>query len=286
MGVVNAVLIFTLIVVLYPLVYVTASSFSSTRAVTSGSVWLWPVEPSLAGYRAVFQNRGILSGYANSAFYAVFGTIISVVCTVMAAFPLSQKDFYGRRLFMFLFTFTLLFSGGIIPLYLVVRGLGMIDSRLAIIVPTAVAAFQVIIARTFFQSTIPAELSDAAEIDGCSDITFLVRIVLPLSKAIIAVLALMYAVAQWNSYFPALLYLTSREKFPLQIVARNILILNAFDPTSISSMGDVDQMMQLQGLADLLKYSLIVVASLPVLALYPFVQKYFVKGVLIGSLKG
>ena len=162
----------------------------------------------------------------------------------------------------------------------------MIDSRLAIILPGAVAAFQVIIARTFFQSTIPAELSDAAEIDGCSDLGFFVLIVLPLSKAIMAVLSLMYAVAQWNSYFPALLYLSSPGKFPLQIIARNILILNAFDPSSISRMGDTRTMMEIQGLSDLLKYSLIVVASLPVLLLYPFAQKYFVKGVLIGSLKG
>lgn len=285
LSVINLVLTVVLIIVLYPLVYILSSSFSSTHAVTSGMVWLWPVEPSLAGYVAVFRNHGIITGYANSAFYALFGTIISVTATVMAAFPLSRKDFYGRGFFMFLFTFTMLFSGGLIPLYLVVKRLGMIDTRLSIIIPSAIAAYQVIIARTFFQSTIPGELVDAAEMDGCSDIRFLLQVVLPLSKAIIAVLALMYAVGQWNSYFSALLYLNSPQKFPLQIVLRSILLLNAIDPASISRV-DASVMMEKQGLADLLKYSLIVVASLPVLMIYPFVQKYFVKGVMIGSLKG
>jgi putative aldouronate transport system permease protein len=181
----------------------------------------------------------------------------------------------------------MLFSGGLIPYYLVVRALGMVNTRWALLIPSAMAVYQVIIARTFFQATIPGELSDAAEIDGCSDLGFLVRIVLPLSTAIIAVLTLMYAVGNWNSYFSALIFLSDSAKYPLQIVLRSILILNEFDPGSIASRGiDVRKMREMQGLSDLLKYALIVVASLPVLLLYPFVQRYFVRGVLIGSLKG
>jgi putative aldouronate transport system permease protein len=285
--VVNAILLLILVAVAYPLVYIVSSSFSSTRAVTSGQVWLWPVSPSLAGYSAVFKNQGILSGYANSAFYTLFGTLINVAVTIMAAFPLSRKDFYGRGFFMFLFTFTMLFSGGLIPYYLVVRALGMVNTRWALLVPSAMAVYQVIIARTFFQTSIPSELSDAAEIDGSSDLGFLFRIVMPLSTAIVAVLSLMYAVGNWNSYFTALIFLNDAAKYPLQIILRNILILNAFDPASIATRGiDTRKMVELQGLSDLLKYALIVVASLPVLILYPFVQRYFVKGVLIGSLKG
>jgi putative aldouronate transport system permease protein len=285
--VINTLLFLLLVAIGYPLIYILSSSLSSTRAVTSGRVWLWPVDPSLAGYEAVFRNKGILTGYANSAFYTLFGTLINVAVTIMAAFPLSRKDFYGRGFFMFLLTFTMLFSGGLIPYYLVVRALGMVDTRWALLIPSAMAVYQVIIARTFFQITIPGELADAAEIDGCSDLGFLVRIVLPLSTAIVAVLTLMYAVGNWNSYFSALIFLSDAAKYPLQIVLRNILILNMFDPASIATRGiDTHKMVELQGLSDLLKYALIVVASLPVLLLYPFVQRYFVKGVLIGSLKG
>jgi putative aldouronate transport system permease protein len=287
LAVINTLLFLLLVAIGYPLIYILSSSLSSTRAVTSGRVWLWPVDPSLAGYEAVFRNKGILPGYANSAFYTLFGTLINVAVTIMAAFPLSRKDFYGRGFFMFLLTFTMLFSGGLIPYYLVVRALGMVDTRWALLIPSAMAVYQVIIARTFFQITIPGELADAAEIDGCSDLGFLVRIVLPLSTAIVAVLTLMYAVGNWNSYFSALIFLSDAAKYPLQIVLRNILILNMFDPASIATRGiDTHKMVELQGLSDLLKYALIVVASLPVLLLYPFVQRYFVKGVLIGSLKG
>jgi putative aldouronate transport system permease protein len=287
LAVINTLLFLLLVAIGYPLIYILSSSLSSTRAVTSGRVWLWPVDPSLAGYEAVFRNKGILTGYANSAFYTLFGTLINVAVTIMAAFPLSRKDFYGRGFFMFLLTFTMLFSGGLIPYYLVVRALGMVDTRWALLIPSAMAVYQVIIARTFFQITIPGELADAAEIDGCSDLGFLVRIVLPLSTAIVAVLTLMYAVGNWNSYFSALIFLSDAAKYPLQIVLRNILILNMFDPASIATRGiDTHKMVELQGLSDLLKYALIVVASLPVLLLYPFVQRYFVKGVLIGSLKG
>lgn len=275
-------LTFCLLVVLYPLVYIVSASFSDPLAVTSGRVWLFPVDFTLRGYEVTFQNPQIITGYLNSLFYTVFGTLISVILTVLVAYPLSRHDLYGGGIIMFLITFTLIFSGGLIPTYLVVKDLGMIDTRWAMLIPQAIAAFQVIIARTFFRSAIPFELVEAAELDGCNDLQFLWRVVLPLSKPIIAVLALMYAVSQWNGYFDALIYLKSADLQPLQLVLRNILILNT---TSSGSM-DATAMAQRQQLADLLKYCLVVVATVPVLLIYPFVQRYFVKGMLIGSIKG
>ncbi|MCE5168849.1 carbohydrate ABC transporter permease [Paenibacillus profundus] len=272
-----------LVIVLFPLLHILSASFSSPQAVNSGRVWLFPVDFTLAGYKAVFANPNILTGYGNSLFYAVAGTFVNVVMTVLIAYPLSRRTFYGRHIIMMLLVFTMLFDGGLIPNYMVVKSLGMIDTRWAMIIPGALAVFQVIIARTFFQTSIPEELAEASEIDGCSDVRFITSVVLPLSKPIIAVMTLMYAVGHWNSYFGALIYLKSPDMFPLQIVLRNILILNTVDPTM---MANVDDMLQLQGMSELLKYSLIVVASAPVLMIYPFVQKHFVKGVLIGSLKG
>lgn len=277
-----AILTLVLIAVLYPLVYIVSASLSDPLAVSSGRVWLWPVDLSFRGYEVVFQNPQIITGYKNSLFYACFGTLISVTLTVMIAYPLSRKTFYGRNLLMVLIVFTLLFSGGLIPTYLVVRNLGMLDTRWAMLIPQAIAVWQVIIARTFFQLSIPDELEEAAALDGCSDLRFLWSVVLPLSKPILAVLTLMYAVLQWNAYFDALIYLRSPDLFPLQIVLRNIVILN----TTASGSMDVVAMQERQELAELLKYSLIVVASLPVLLIYPFVQRYFVKGMLIGSVKG
>ncbi|ALS28255.1 sugar ABC transporter permease [Paenibacillus sp. 32O-W] len=276
-------LVIILVVVLYPLVYIVSSSFSSPRAVVSGSVWLLPVEPSLAGYKAIFNNPQILTGYANSIFYTFFGVLINVSLTVMLAYPLSKPTFFGRGLMMVIIVITMMFSGGLIPYYLTVKALGLLDTRWAMLLPGALAVWQVIIARTFFQSTIPKELGEAAELDGCSDIGFLWRVVLPLSKPIIAVLVLMYAVGHWNAYFEALIFLKSPDLYPLQIILRNILILNSIDA---SMMVDANQMVARQGLRDLLKYSLIIVATVPVLAIYPFAQKYFVKGIMIGSLKG
>jgi putative aldouronate transport system permease protein len=270
-----------LAVVLYPLIYILSSSFSNPLAVSAGKVWLWPVDVSLLGYQVVLSNPQVLTGYANSLFYAGFGTVISVTLTVVLAYPLSRKSFFGRNLLMMFITFTMLFSGGLIPTYFVVKNLGMLDTRWALLIPQAVWVWQVIIARTFFQSSIPDELAEASEMDGCSDLRFLWSIVIPLSKPIIAVLCLMYAVGQWNAYFDALIYLKSQHLFPLQLILRNILILN----TTASNM-DASELLKRQQLADLTKYSLIVIASLPVLVIYPFVQRYFVKGMLIGSVKG
>ena len=275
-------LVLVLLAVLYPVIYIVSASFSDPNAVTAGKVWLYPVNFSLRGYQVTFQNPQIVTGYLNSLFYTVVGTFISVVLTVFVAYPLSRRDLYGSNFLMFLITFTLIFSGGLIPTYLVVRQLGMIDTRWALLIPQAIAAFQVIIARTFFRATIPEELVEAAELDGCNDLQFLWSVVLPLSKPIIAVLALMYAVSQWNGYFDALIYLKSSDLQPLQIVLRNILILN----TTASGSMDAAAMAQRRQLADLLKYCLVVVGSVPVLLIYPFVQRYFVKGILIGSIKG
>lgn len=272
----------TLIVVILPLLYIVSSSFSSPDAVTAGRVLLWPVDFSVKGYEAVLKNPQIITGYANSLFYTVAGTIISTTMTIAIAYPLSRKDFLGRNVIMTLLLFTMLFSGGLIPTYLVVQHLGMLNTRWALILPQAVAVWQVIIARTYFRSAIPDELAEASELDGCSDLRFLWSIVLPLSKPMIAVIALMYAITQWNAYFDALIYLKDPNLFPLQLVLRNILILN----TQTGGAIDVTLQLQRQQLANLMKYSLIVVASIPVLIIYPFVARYFTKGVLIGAIKG
>ncbi len=271
-----------LVLVLYPVVYIVSASLSDPNAVSAGRVWLFPVGFTLRGYEVTLQNSQIVQGYFNSLIYTVGGTLISVVLTVFVAYPLSRRDVYGGNVILFLITFTMIFSGGLIPTYLIVRDLGMINTRWALLIPGAIAPFQVIIARTFFRSTIPEELAEAAEIDGCSDLRFLWSVVLPLSKPIIAVLALMYAVSQWNGYFDALLYLKSPDLQPLQLVLRNILILN----TSTGGVTDAIEMAERRRLADLLKYCLVVVASVPVMLIYPFVQRYFVKGMLIGSIKG
>ncbi|MGO4270773.1 carbohydrate ABC transporter permease [Paenibacillus sp. TAF58] len=275
-------LLIVLIIVLYPLIFIISSSLSSPLAVSSGRVWLWPVEMTLDGYRVVLSNPQVLMGYGNSLLYALLGTCISVMLTIVLAYPLSRKSFFGRNALMIFITFTMLFSGGLIPTYLVVKQLGLLDTRWALLIPQAIWVWQIIIARTFFQSSIPEELAEASEIDGCSDLRFMWNVVLPLSKPIIAVLILMYAVGQWNAYFDALIYLKSQSLYPLQLILRSILILNS----AASSNIDAAEQLRRQQFADLTKYSLIVVASLPVLVIYPFVQRYFVKGMLIGSVKG
>ncbi len=277
------VLLASTILVLWPVIYIVSASFSSPNAVISGKVWLYPVEPNLNGYAAVFKNRNILSGFGNSFIYMIVGTTVNIIFTILAAYPLSRKEFKARGIFTGLFVFTMLFSGGLIPIYLVVKNLGLLNTRPALILPTALSVWNLIIMRTYFQTTIPDEMYEAATIDGCDDINFLWRIVIPLSGPIIAVLTLYYGVSHWNRYFEALIYLKTEELFPLQLVLRSILISNEIDPIMIA---DVDELIRKQGLVDLLKYSTIVVASVPVLCIYPFVQKYFVKGVMIGSLKG
>jgi multiple sugar transport system permease protein/putative aldouronate transport system permease protein len=272
-----------LLVVAYPLIYIVSASFSSAKAVTSGQVWLWPVDFTLDGYRAIFQHPLLVRSFVNSLFYTAAGTTVSVVLTVLAAYPLSRKDLYGRGVIMFLFLFTLLFSGGLIPTYLVVKELGMLNTRWAMIIPSALSVYNMIITRTYFQTAIPDELLEAAKLDGASDIRFVRDVVIPLSGPIVAVNALFYAVGQWNQFFAALIYLTDQDLWPLQLVLREILVQNNVDAQMVTN---VEDMVRRQNLRELLKYSLIVVASLPLLIAYPFVQKHFVKGALIGSLKG
>ena len=271
------------LVVLYPLVYVLSASFSSRYAVIAGRVWLWPVEFSLEGYEAVFINDSVLTGYFNSTYYAVVGTIVNVSLTIIAAYPLSRKDFKARNLLMFLFTFTMIFNGGLIPTYLIVRNLGLINTRAVMIIPNAIGVWHIIVARTYYQTTISTELLEAAKLDGCSDFKFVWYVVIPLSQAITAVLVLFYAVMHWNSFFQAFIYLSKEDLFPLQIILRDILVMNMIDANMVV---DPEELAAKEGMAELLKYSLIIVASVPVLCIYPFVQRYFVKGVMIGAIKG
>lgn len=276
-------LIAVLVVMLYPLIYVVSASFSSPSAVASGKVFLWPVEPTLLGYEAVFQNQKIVTGFLNSVFYLVVGTALNLVMTMLAAYPLSRKEFYGKKVVTAIFVFTMYFSGGLVPSYLLMKNLGLLDTRAVLIIPVAMSVWNVIIARTYLQNTIPDELFEAASIDGCTEIGFFLRVVLPLSKSIMAVLVLYYGVYHWNSYFNAMIYLKSPELQPLQIVLREILLLGQVDMTMITDAAALEKM---QGLSNLLKYAVIVVASLPMMCIYPFVQKHFVKGVMVGSLKG
>lgn len=280
---VNAILLALLTLsVLYPIIYVLANSFSSPAAVSSGRVYLWPMDPSVEGYRRVLENPNILSGFLNSVFYTVVGTAINLAMTMIAAYPMARKDLPLRSFFSVLFAFTMLFGGGMIPNYILIMKLGMLNTRWALLLPGALSVYNMIIARTAMQS-LPDELLEAAYIDGCSDARYFVRIVLPLSGATIAVLALYYAVGHWNSYFSAFMYLSDRSKYPLQIVLREILIMGQIAESDIT---DLDSAERIQGLSQLLKYALIVISSAPMMLIYPFVQKYFVKGVMIGSLKG
>ncbi|GHU90429.1 sugar ABC transporter permease [Spirochaetia bacterium] len=248
-----------------------------------GDVWLWPVRPTLRGYNAVFKNPKIMTGFANSFFYMIVGTTVNLLMTMLAAFPLTRREFRGRNIISVLMVFTMYFSGGMVPTYIVVKKLMLVDTRAAMIIPIALGVWNVILCRTYIQSTIPDTLYEAAKIDGCSPFHFLIKIVFPLSAPILAVLALYYGVGHWNAYFNALLYLNKTELAPLQIVLREILVLSKIDPVMIA---DARELAAKQGLADLVKYAVIVVASVPVMLIYPFVQKYFVKGVMIGAIKG
>ena len=271
------------LIVLYPLVFVISASFSSPEAMSAGRVWLFPIDVTLEGYIGVFNHKAVWIGYMNSLIYMVVGTAASVIVTVFAAYPLSRKDFPGRSFFTFLFAFTMMFSGGLIPTYLLVKSVGLLNTRAAMIIPSVMGVWNVIVARTFFETTIPRDFLDASQIDGASDLRFFSNVVIPLSGPIIAVLSLFYAVGYWNAFFNALIYLNDPKLYPLQMVLRNILIQNEMQSDLYA---DVEELMRREGLRNLLKYSLIVVASLPVLMIYPFVQRYFVKGIMIGALKG
>lgn len=283
--IVNAVLLtLVLIAVLYPLWFVLIASISDTAAVLTGKVWLWPRDFTLAGYKIVLQNGELLRSYGNTVLYTAMGTAINLVLTVMAAYPMSRRDYRGRNALMAFIVFTMFFSGGMIPTYLLVKDLGMLNTIWALVIPNAVSVWNIIIMRTFFQQTLPYEIQEAAQIDGCSDIKILLRIVLPLSKPILAVMVLFYAVGHWNAFFNALIYLTDRDLYPLQLILREILIQGQM--ASMMESGDTTGMARRIMEAESIKYAVVIIANLPVLLLYPFLQKYFVKGVLVGSLKG
>lgn len=270
------------LLVIYPLVFVLSASFSNPENVISGEMWLWPKEFTLDAYEKVFQNKDIINGFINTLKYTVFGTILNVIMTILAAYPLSRRDLKGRGFIMAFIVFTIFFSGGLIPTYLLIRDLGMLNTFWVMVIPNAVAVWNIIIMRTFFQS-IPRELDESAMIDGAGNLRVLWSIVLPLSFPVIAVMVLFYSVGHWNSYFQALIYLQDQDKFPLQLILRQILIQGQTDDMiKATSESFLAQQLSVEGL----KYAVLIVANLPMLMLYPFLQRYFVKGVMIGSLKG
>ncbi len=281
---VNTVLLcLVLVLTLYPLYFMLIASFSSIQAIYAGKVILLPSEPTLKGYHKIFSDSSIWQGYLNAVVYTVAGTAVNVILTVPLAFILSRREMPGCGILMKLFVFTMYFYGGIIPTYLVVKQVGILDSMWSLILPTAIATYNMIIARSFFMNSIPEELKEAAFLDGCGYTRFFIHVALPLSGAIIAIMVLFYGATHWNDYFNAMIYLNTPSKFPLQMVLRNILISNQM----VSSMGeDATTVAESTQLIDLLKYGCVIVSSIPMLVIYPFIQKYFVKGVMIGAVKG
>ena len=279
----DLILLLLLLVVGYPIVYVLSCSFSSGAAVSSGRVLLWPVDFSVEGYKIVFNYKSVWTGFGNTVFYTVVGTALNMFLSVLVAYPLSRPNYQGRGFVTMLFTFTMMFHAGMIPNYLLVSNLGLINSRWALVLVAAISTYNMIIIRTYFKNSLPSELIEAARIDGCSELRTLWSIVLPLSKAVLSVVTLYYAVSHWNSYFNALLYLRDRDLQPLQVILRDILNTTKID---LSQVGDPALLERITGNADLIKYALIVVSSAPIIAAYPFVQKFFKKGVMIGSVKG
>ena len=279
----TTLMMLVLLVVIYPLYFVVIASFSSPEQVNAGRVWLLPRGITLEGYSRIFQDQTIWRGYRNTITYTVLGRVVNMVLTIPETYSLSRKDFVVINSLTLLFAFTTFFAGGLIPRYLLVRSLGMVNTIWAMVIPNAVLVWNVVVARTFFQHNIPRELLEAAVMDGCGNSRFFVSIVLPLSRAILAVMVLFYAVGHWNSFFPALIYLRDAEMYPLQIVLRDILIQAEVQS---QMMEDATAIEEQQRLGELIKYGAIIVASVPVLMLYPFLQKYFVRGIMIGAIKG
>ncbi len=277
------ILTVVLLAVLYPLWFILIASISNPDQVATGKVLLLPKGVNFDGYDRVFSYSQVWRGFANSLLYTALYVVISTYLTLTGGYFLSRKDVIGNRVMTGFFLFTMFFGGGLIPTYLIVDGLKMTDTMWALIIPGSVSVYNMIITRSFFLSSLPSELREAATIDGCGNLRFFFAIALPLSTTIIAVLALFHAVAQWNAYFDAMIYIRDKNKAPLQIVLRNILIMNTVDTGVVDDAASVDAR---QRIADLLKYVLIIVASVPMLLLYPFIQRYFVKGVMIGAVKG
>lgn len=269
--------------VVYPMWFIIIASFSDQHAVSAGQVRIFPKGISLYGYQKLFSDARIWTGYKNTIMYAVLGTLLNLVVTMPAAFAMSRREFKPRRVLMFLLTFTMFFSGGMIPSYLLIKSLGMLNSMWVFIIPGAMSVWNLIIARSFFETSIPEDLHDAAQIDGLSYFGYFMKIVLPLSTAILAVIGLYYFVGHWNDYFTGLIYVNEQDKLPLQNVLQQILLAN-----QTNQMGQDSALsgVEAQQFADQIKYGVIIVATLPLLVIYPFLQKYFEKGVMIGAVKG
>lgn len=282
--IINVLLIAAVVVVAYPVYFILVASFSDPSIVNSGDLLLYPKGFTLTGYKTVFKNQDIWIGYKNTIIYTVCGTILGTMAVLMAGYALSRKDLRGRGIIMKLFVFTMYFSGGVIPFFLTVKNYGLLDSRLLMVILGSVSAYNIIVVRTFMQNSIPDELFDAATIDGCGNGRFFFRIVLPLSKAIIAVMILYIAVSYWNSYFNAMIFITDADKYPLQLVLRQILLTTSAGANDVNA--DPEIAAELQNAVSVIKYSIIVVATGPILCLYPFIQKYFTQGVMIGAVKG
>ncbi len=272
------------IVTAYPVIITISSSLSGPNALLSGKVWLLPVDINVDAYKVVLNNKMILTGLGNSVFYTVVGTSINMVMTVLAAYPLSRKDFRPRNIINLMFAFTMLFSGGIIPSYLLVKDLGIMNTRLAMLIPGALSAWNMILVRTYFQNGIPESLFESARLDGCNDFKYLLKIAIPVARPTLAVVTLYYAVGHWNSFFNAYMYLQDAGLKPLQVVLRDILLMSQMEDLAVSENATADA--QLQSLNEVLKYALVVVASIPMALLYTLTQKYFTKGLMVGSVKG
>lgn len=273
-------------VTLYPVYFVVVASFSDPVYVNNGTFLIFPKGFTLKGYTEVFKDERIWTGYANTILYTVGGTVFGTIVTLLAGYALSRKDLPGRSIIMKLMVFTMYFSGGMIPFYLVVKGLGLLDTRISMIILGSLSVYNIIVVRSFMSSSIPDELFDAATIDGCGNGRFFMQIVVPLSKAVIAVIVLYIAVSKWNSYFNAMLFLSDSDKYPLQIFLRQILLAGEAMVNNTETMQDMQAAAELRNMAMVVKYSVIVVATAPIICVYPFIQKYFVKGVMIGSVKG
>lgn len=281
------ILTLILFVVAYPLYWVIISSFSDPTAVSAGKVLLRPIGFTLKGYAEVFKNSQVMRGFFNSIVITFVGVCVNLAVTLPTAYALSRDNFSGKKPITIFYMITMFFGGGMIPTYLVVKNMQLLNTIWALVLPGCLSVYNMIVARTFFKSNISEELYEAGEIDGCTQSRFFFQIALPLSKAIIAIMVLYYGVGHWNSYFSALLYISDQDKYPLQLVLRNILITNqtALSQTATTAAARA-ALQEQQQLMDVMKYSLIIISSVPVLIMYPLVQKHFVKGVMIGSVKG
>ncbi|MFC3798370.1 carbohydrate ABC transporter permease [Cohnella sp. GCM10012308] len=276
-----------LLVVLYPLVYVTSASISDPQAVNTGRMWLWPVQMTFEGYERVFRNADIWTGYRNTALFTALGVLINLAVMVPCAYTLSRRDMPLRQAILMFMLVTMFFNGGLIPTYLLVRNLHMLDTIWALVIPNAANVWSIIVIRTFFQSTIPRELEEAAEMDGASIFRLFRSVILPLSAPILAVIALFQGVGHWNAYFSAMIYLKNKELFPLQLIIREILVLQQMSASMLmNASGDQETLARQARIADIVKYAVMIVSALPLLVIYPFLQRYFVKGMMVGSIKG